>query len=232
MQLLGFDFGVFILPHPDKADRGGEDGFFINNELNALGVADGVGSWYSRGIDPGIYARELVQLTEAAIQAGQRDPVKALREAYDGNKRLGTSTACVALLNEDQLDSVNLGDSGFIIIRDGQVVQARQVTIHGFNFPFQLGKEGPDRPEDGVVGRFEIKLEDIIIMGTDGLWDNLFEDQVAELTVWQSDMSDLAKNIGEEARLAATEPGRKTPWSGVGGKLDDISVIAARVVFA
>ena len=69
-------------------------------------------------------------------------------------------------------------------------------------------------------------------MGTDGLWDNLFEDQVAELTVWQSDMSDLAKNIGEEARLAATEPGRKTPWSGVGGKLDDISVIAARVVFA
>ena len=88
MQLLGFDFGVFILPHPDKADRGGEDGFFINNELNALSVADGVGSWYSRGIDPGIYARELVQLTESAIQAGLRDPVKALREAYDGNKRL------------------------------------------------------------------------------------------------------------------------------------------------
>jgi serine/threonine protein phosphatase PrpC len=75
-------------------------------------------------------------------------------------------------------------------------------------------------------------LEDIIVLGTDGLWDNLFEKEIAQLAVWQSDMSNLAKNIGEEARLAATEPGRKTPWSGVGGKLDDISVIAARVVFA
>ena len=135
-------------------------------------------------------------------------------------------------MNEGKLESVNVGDSGFIIIRDGQVAQTRQVTIHGFNFPFQLGKDGSDSPEDGVVGRFEIKLEDIIIMGTDGLWDNLFEKEIAQLVVWKSDMANLAKNIGEEARLAATEPGRKTPWSGVGGKLDDISVIATRVIFA
>ncbi len=108
--MLRFEFGTFILPHPDKADRGGEDGFFINDELSALGIADGVGSWYSRGVDPGIYARELMQLTEAAVSGGERDPEKALREAYDENKERGTTIACVALLNDGELNSVNVGD--------------------------------------------------------------------------------------------------------------------------
>ena len=225
-----FNFGNCLIPHPDKADRGGEDGFFINDELNALGVADGVGSWYYRGVDPGIYARELMRLTEATIQAGQRDPVKVLRQAYEGNKEQGTATACVAILNDGQLNSVNVGDSGFIILRVGQVVQSRQITIHSFNFPFQLGKGSPDQPEDGVVAGIKLKPEDIIVMATDGLWDNLFEKQMAELVVEKSDMSKLAKNIAEEARFAATEPGRKTPWSDVGGKLDDITVVTALVV--
>ena len=228
--MLRFEFGTFILPHPEKVDRGGEDGFFTNVELNALGVADGVGSWYFRGVDPGIYARELMKLTEEAVSAGERDPKKILCEAYDGNKERGTSTACVALLDDGQLNSVNVGDSGFIIIREGQMVQSRQITIHSFNFPFQLGQGSPDRPEDGLIDSFELKPEDIIIMATDGLWDNLFEEQVAELVVKKSDMSKLAKNIAEEARFAATKPGRKTPWSDVGGKLDDISIIAARMV--
>lgn len=228
--MSSFEFGNCLIPHPDKADRGGEDGFFINDELNALGVADGVGSWYYRGVDPGIYARELMQLTEATIQAGQRDPVKVLRQAYEGNKEQGTATACVAILNDGQLNSVNVGDSGFIVIREGQVVQSRQITIHSFNFPFQLGKGSPDQPEDGVAAGIKLKPEDIIVMATDGLWDNLFEEQVAELVVEKSDMSKLAKNIAEEARFAATEPGRKTPWSDVGGKLDDITVVTALVV--
>ena len=228
--MSSFEFGNCLIPHPDKADRGGEDGFFINDELNALGVADGVGSWYYRGVDPGIYARELMRLTEATIQAGQRDPVKVLRQAYEGNKEQGTATACVAILNDGQLNSVNVGDSGFIIIREGQVVQSRQITIHSFNFPSQLGKGSPDQPEDGVVAGIKLKPEDIIVMATDGLWDNLFEEQVAELVVEKSDMSKLAKNIAEEARFAATEPGRKTPWSDIGGKLDDITVVTALVV--
>ena len=227
-----FEFGNCLIPHPDKADRGGEDALFTSDEMNALGVSDGVGGWYFRGVNPGIYARELMRLTEVAIQAGQRDPVKALRQAYEGNKERGTATACVALLDDGRLNSVNVGDSGFIIIHEGQVIQSHQITIHSFNFPFQLGQGSPDRPEDGLIDSFELKPEDIIIMATDGLWDNLFEEQVVELAVGESDVSKLAKSIAEGAHAAATEPGRKTPWSNVGGKLDDISVISVRVVFS
>ncbi len=228
--MMRFVFGNCLIPHQNKADRGGEDALFTSDEINALGVSDGVGSWYSRGVDPGIYARELMRLTEVAIQAGKLDPVQALRQAYAANKERGTATACVALLDDGQLNSVNVGDSGFIILRVSQVIQSRQITIHSFNFPFQLGQGSPDQPEDGVVAGIKLKPEDIIVMATDGLWDNLFEEQVAELVVEQSDMTKLAKNIAEEARFAATEPGRKTPWSDVGGKLDDITVVTALVV--
>ncbi len=228
--MMRFVFGNCLIPHPNKADRGGEDALFTSDEINALGVSDGVGSWYSRGVDPGIYARELMRLTEVAIQAGKLDPVQALRQAYAANKERGSATACVALLDDGQLNSVNVGDSGFIILRVSQVIQSRQITIHSFNFPFQLGQGSPDQPEDGVVVGIKLKPEDIIVMATDGLWDNLFEEQVAELVVEQSDMTKLAKNIAEEARFAATEPGRKTPWSDVGGKLDDITVVTALVV--
>ena len=228
--MMRFVFGNCLIPHPNKADRGGEDALFTSDEINALGVSDGVGSWYSRGVDPGIYARELMRLTEVAIQAGKLDPVQALRQAYAANNERGTATACVALLDDGQLNSVNVGDSGFIILRVSQVIQSRQITIHSFNFPFQLGQGSPDQPEDGVVVGIKLKPEDIIVMATDGLWDNLFEEQVAELVVEQSDMTKLAKNIAEEARFAATEPGRKTPWSDVGGKLDDITVVTALVV--
>ena len=134
--MLRLTSGSCLIPHPDKAARGSEDALFANDEMNALGVADGVGGWIFHGVDPGVYAWELMCFTEQAVLSGELDPVKALRRTYDGNQERGTSTACVAVLKEGDLVSINLGDSGFIVIRDGQVFQSRSVTIHSFNFPF------------------------------------------------------------------------------------------------
>lgn len=230
--MLRFVSGSYLLPHPAKAAKGGEDALFINDELNALGVADGVGGWTLRGIDPGRYARELLRLTEQAIQAGERDPVSALRQACDGNRERGSSTACVVILNDDRLATVNVGDSGFIILREEQVWQSRQITLHSFNFPFQLGEGSPDQPADGVVSTYQLLPDDLLVIATDGLWDNFFENQVAELATGESDMDNLARSLAHQARRNSTDPQRRTPWSGaaLGGKLDDIAVIAARVI--
>jgi hypothetical protein len=46
-----FSSGAAMLPHPDKASRGGEDSFFIADHQAAVGVADGVGGWVSTGLD-------------------------------------------------------------------------------------------------------------------------------------------------------------------------------------
>lgn len=45
--------GVSMLPHPEKMDKGGEDAFFIADNAQAVGVADGVGGWADIGVDAG-----------------------------------------------------------------------------------------------------------------------------------------------------------------------------------
>jgi hypothetical protein len=45
------------IPHWEKAHRGGEDAWICTDSLVA--VADGVGGWNRKGVDPGIFAREL-----------------------------------------------------------------------------------------------------------------------------------------------------------------------------
>lgn len=38
-----FDFGTHMIPHPEKAHKGGEDACYANK--NMIVVADGVGGW-------------------------------------------------------------------------------------------------------------------------------------------------------------------------------------------
>eukprot|EP00742_Colponemidia_sp_Colp-10_P004658 GILJ01004969.1.p1 GENE.GILJ01004969.1~~GILJ01004969.1.p1 ORF type:complete len:838 (+),score=85.19 GILJ01004969.1:165-2678(+) len=51
---------AFMIPHPEKAARGGADAFVIEDSTGIIGVADGVGEWESYGVDPQIFARELM----------------------------------------------------------------------------------------------------------------------------------------------------------------------------
>lgn len=41
--------GAYVLPHPDKMQKGGEDWFYISDTMRSVGVADGVGGWVSGG---------------------------------------------------------------------------------------------------------------------------------------------------------------------------------------
>ena len=48
-----------IIPHDDKLHRGGEDAADSNDTF--LCVADGVGGWADRGVNPGIFSAELTR---------------------------------------------------------------------------------------------------------------------------------------------------------------------------
>lgn len=53
-----FDYGSYMIPHPDKKAKGGEDACYANEQV--LAVADGVGGWADVGVDPAIYSRQLI----------------------------------------------------------------------------------------------------------------------------------------------------------------------------
>jgi len=52
-----------MIPHPEKAHKGGEDAFYSNSKL--LCVCDGVGGWANHGVDPGLYSKSFARHTEA-----------------------------------------------------------------------------------------------------------------------------------------------------------------------
>ncbi|XP_073119132.1 probable protein phosphatase 2C 55 [Henckelia pumila] len=234
------------LPHPDKEETGGEDAHFICSDEQAIGVADGVGGWADLGVNSGFYARELMSNSVNAIQdepQGFIDPTRVLEKAYTCTKAKGSSTACIIALTDQGLHAINLGDSGFLVIRDGCTVFKSPVQQHDFNFTYQLEcGNGGDLPSSGQVFTIPIAPGDVIIAGTDGLFDNLYNSDITAVVV-HAVRAGLgpqvaAQKIAALARQRAEDKNRQTPFSTAaqdagfryyGGKLDDITVIVSYI---
>ncbi|CAN6922870.1 unnamed protein product [Brassica oleracea var. botrytis] len=238
--------GSCYLPHPDKEATGGEDAHFICAEEQALGVADGVGGWAELGIDAGYYSRELMSNSVNAIHdepKGSIDPARVLEKAHTSTKSQGSSTACIIALTDQGLNAINLGDSGFMVVREGHTVFRSPVQQHDFNFTYQLesGSNG-DLPSSGQMFTVAVAPGDVIIAGTDGLFDNLYNNEITAIVVQAvragTDPQVTAQKIAALARQRAQDKNRQTPFSTAaqdagfryyGGKLDDITVVVSYV---
>lgn len=265
-ETLSLRSAVVCIPHPEKVEKGGEDAFFV--QKRALGVFDGVGGWASIGIDAGLYSKELSRLTANYVASeGPGRVVEGLKAATGSNQAIGSSTACVVGMEGRRLIGVNVGDSGLVVIRDKAIVYRTTEQQHYFNCPFQIGTDSLDTVEVG--GPIEIGLQhgDWIIMGTDGLWDNVFPSTIVEIVTGCGDgvemkegnsagsdggsaASDCSGSGGGEAEVivqklaefavkVANDERGSSPFAVnaqnaghlfLGGKVDDITIIAAVVV--
>ncbi|XP_058222780.1 probable protein phosphatase 2C 55 isoform X1 [Rhododendron vialii] len=238
--------GSCYLPHPDKEETGGEDAHFICADEQAIGVADGVGGWADMGIDSGLFSRELMSYSVAAIQEepkGSIDPARVLEKAHSSTKAKGSSTACIIALTDQGLHAINLGDSGFIVVRDGCTIFRSPVQQHDFNFTYQLESgNGGDLPSSGQVFTIPVAPGDVVIAGTDGLFDNLYNNEVNTVVVHAARTGlgpqVTAQKIAALARQRALDKNRQTPFSTAaqdagfryyGGKLDDITVVVSYI---
>lgn len=66
-----FIYGASNIPHDDKVYKGGEDAWLAQNNL--LVVADGVGSWAKKGIDSGLFSKQMVTDIKLLYNLGARD---------------------------------------------------------------------------------------------------------------------------------------------------------------
>eukprot|EP00250_Pteridium_aquilinum_P024139 c2848_g1_i1 orf=363-1949(-) len=234
------------LPHPEKQDTGGEDAYFICSDKQVIGVADGVGGWADMGVDAGEYARQLMNESLLAAQqepAGCIDTARVMEIAHSKTTCRGSSTACILALSNYGLQAANLGDSGFLVVRNGRLVFKSPAQQHNFNVPFQLENGGGDPPNAAEVFTVEVAAGDVVVAGTDGLFDNLYDTELVSIVVRASRAGlspDItAKTIAALARERAQDCNRQTPFSTAaqdagfrfyGGKMDDITVIVSYVV--
>ncbi|KAJ1030494.1 hypothetical protein NDA16_001403 [Ustilago loliicola] len=203
---IGFPADSEIGRWRDELLRGGEAGedSLMCTSMStagdvAIGVADGVGGWTENGIDPSLFSQALMFYASKSAAAASASPEtgaapnRILAEAFEKVLKeplvvAGSATACVLTLDSSHgtLRSANLGDSGFVILRQGTgkqgVFHASPPQQLGFNTPLQLAKlpqewiqEGSisNTPKDAASWKCTLQHGDLIIVGTDGLFDNV-----------------------------------------------------------
>ena len=219
------EVGVSLLPHPAKANAGGEDAYFILEGVSHClggGVFDGVGGWASHGIDSGRFSRELA-VQASTLLADQsvvtaREMEAALSGSLQGISTPGSCTACLLCVDCEQaeLTVLNLGDSGFRLFRPVahpsspafELIARSRSQQHYFNCPFQLGTGSADRPRDADRYREAVRPGDIVVLATDGVFDNMFDDEIAQVLCEEPSAMTLTEvgstdaDAREDARVA------------------------------
>ncbi|OTA97934.1 hypothetical protein M434DRAFT_391543 [Hypoxylon sp. CO27-5] len=175
----------------------------------AFGIADGVGGWEDSGVDPADFSHSFCDYMAAAAYEHKPDGGELLLTARslmqrgyddvcrDGSIHAGGSTASIGIASEDgKLEVANLGDSGFVHLRLNAVHAYSEPQTHAFNTPYQLsivpasmlaraaafgGAQLCDYPKDADVTQHTLKHGDILVFASDGVWDNLFNQDILRI---------------------------------------------------
>eukprot|EP00877_Chromochloris_zofingiensis_P001395 jgi/Chrzof1/11256/Cz05g29190.t1 len=220
-----------------------------------MGVADGVYMWKELGIDSGYLSRTIMETAMHIVQAGYEDVLKVLQVSarhVESEGVQGSCTACLLTINKavGRLHAATLGDSGFFVIgtkpgSDQWSIKFRTPQLeHEFGRPYQLGHHKyANRPEDADLATFPVLKGDVIVMGSDGLLDNLSEtemlDEVVRLRRQKASPSQMVQRLAKLAFDSSMDKKKSTPYSKAateafdmvfsGGKPDDITVLVAYI---
>ncbi|KAH0727192.1 hypothetical protein KY284_003057 [Solanum tuberosum] len=237
--------GATLLQYPSKAFAGGHEAYFIACG-KWLGVADAVGSWSLEGSDPGVYAQELMQNSESIVSQCDtdsiNDPKQVLNLSVSKTDSPGSSTVLIAHFDGKVLHVANIGDSGFIIVRNGSVYRKSSPMLHEFNLPIQIEK-GDDPSQ--LLEEYKIELDegDIIVTATDALFDNLYDQEIVSIVSrsLEADKSpqEIAEILATRVQQVGSSASGRSPFADAaqaagyvgytGGKRDDVAVIVSVV---
>lgn len=243
------DIGGCYVPHHN------EDASFVHSAAGIIAVADGGGGFRKRGVDAGAFARALVMHALAVVSTkGCKTitPRNLLRKAYAEAARRGTpgaSTALIVALRGATLQCALLGDSGFAVFRGGRMVRRSRPQQHRFNCPFQLRATGGESVGDAAVGEMPVTVGDVVVVGTDGLFDNVFDGALERMVRQGTGLGLSPQTMAKEIAAFAWTASRSmnpSPFSVesarhhvmvvggkervYGGKHDDVTVVVAYIV--
>lgn len=202
-------------------------------------------------------------LTPAAVlaplpaSATDVDPVDILQRAYErtlelcrSDGSLGSSTALVAVLLSPSPSSstaggpahphlriAHIGDCLIGVIRQNELIYRSSEQQHRFNYPYQLGPQSPTTPQKDAI-RIDLPVQegDVIVLATDGLGDNLWDEDVLEEAVkFGQDVRGMSEALAKRAKNVSESgsQGGETPFARraqeenkmhVGGKVDGMCV--------
>jgi protein phosphatase PTC7 len=229
-----------------------EDAHFGHDETGVVGVADGVGGYRENGVDAAAFSRGLMTSAFTQVLATEHGtpvcPYTLLERAYEetvASAATGGSTAVILSLAGTALKWAYIGDSAFAVFRDGVLLHRSQRQQTGFNCPLQLNAQGSgDSIAEANVGEITVRHGDVLVVGTDGLFDNMFDAELELIVLMGTTLGFSPKNMADVVTGVAYEKSRSStrdsPYSvdsrtlrgdrRRGGKPDDITVLVAFIV--
>ncbi|RVX22878.1 putative protein phosphatase 2C 26 [Vitis vinifera] len=187
-----------------------------------VAVADGVSGWAEQNVDPSLFPKEL--MANASDLVGDEevnyDPQILLKKAHTATSSKGSATV----------------QTNFFYI----------AQEHYFDCPYQLSSEVITQTYlDATVTSVKLLEGDTIVMGSDGLFDNVFDHEIVSTITQYSDAAEAAKALADLASNHSwittlnlpihwrPEPGcqyEQRFFILAGGKPDDITVVVGQVV--
>ncbi|ODV78833.1 protein serine/threonine phosphatase 2C [Suhomyces tanzawaensis NRRL Y-17324] len=247
--------------------KAGDDAMLVSPTV--LAIADGVSGWESKGehCSSGIWSRSMVEtlsrlmteykLSHAPHHLNKRDIDQILDDSYLHTSHLmdlqdlrGSSTLILGMLSGEYLKMISIGDSKIYIIRDGKIVKSNEEQMVSDLCPQQIGTQTLDQmpSEMAWVDSIKLKEDDLIVACSDGISDNLYEEEIVQCiddsVKSNKDLKTIARKLLLKAKAVGFDDYAYTPYNqqvnalpekygknlSSGGKLDDMSVCVARVV--
>lgn len=237
------------LPLTGEGHRCGEDAWRIATAKDGrylFSVADGVGGWRESGGDSSFVSNGLLDAikdeflktttTKSLIEISE----KAFKSLVGKGISKGSTTLTLLSIQDQLVKVMNLGDSGALIIRPSQkaIIFRTKPGQQGFNTPHQIGFGFSGEPQGSI--RMQATMHtppplqkgDIILLGTDGLFDNLYDQDILAHLLQGGTTQQLAKmaQIKGQDSMYMSPFARSTGGRYIGGKNDDISLIVAKAL--
>ena len=110
-------------PHFEKRFKNGEDATAVAANQKMILALDGVGGWISKGICSGLMTKWLSVSLKKLYDNGNENLKEILRDSVKECPHKGSTTVVMAKLERDSINTLNLGDSGYAVIRkiDGEM---------------------------------------------------------------------------------------------------------------
>lgn len=244
--------------------KNGDDAMIVSPNL--VGVADGVSGWSGAHANSGLFARSFLEnisrnFSELSFKNADNlqnikedDLSKNLDDAYKDSIQImksedfkGSSTLLVGMIIDKNLKIMSIGDSKIFVIRNGEIMISNPEQYIANLCPEQVGTTKTDKLPSSVVQYqdFELEQDDLILVCSDGVTDNLYTDEILEiinkkLNKDKSNLQEVSNSLLYKTKSIAFDNYCVCPYVEkvnelsnqfiTGGKIDDISICISKVL--
>jgi serine/threonine protein phosphatase PrpC len=211
-----------------------------------LAVADGLGGYGEGDVASALTLRRIakrlanVEGSGAGISTAVLEAIEAANLELLDRPGSAATTILVASIEGDRFRAYHAGDSELLIVGQRGKIKFQTVSHSPVGYAVESGiidrEEGFDHEDRHIISNFvgmngmrvemataiELAPRDTVVLASDGLWDNLYVDEVVE-AVRKGSLLEAARRL-----TALADERMRGADESVSGKPDDLTVILYR----